>query len=201
MKRLRYIIAAVVALGVTLGAVANAMTVTYTALGVPEINSSFKSYMDYGCITSKSSPQYKYLNDWCWVDYDGFVRCDGETDLGITSDYYAVAMGSYYGTDIGTKYRVATDTGNVFYCVLVDCKANCDTNGTNQYGTDNNDVLEFIVNTYVPTERNGKLQLYNSTNPDAILDGYIQQAGSTNVYMPLNGRIASVEKISFIWEE
>lgn len=175
MKRLRYIIAAVVALGVTLGAAANAMTVTYTALGVPEINSSFKSYMDYGCITSKSSPQYKYLTDWCWVDYDGFVRCDGENDLGITSDYYAVAMGSYYGTEIGTKYRVATDTGNVFYCVLVDCKANCDTNGTNQYGTDNNDVLEFIVNTYIPTERNRKLQLYNSTNPDAILDGYIQR--------------------------
>jgi hypothetical protein len=201
MKITKYIIAAIVALGVTLGAAANAMTVTYTALGVPNINSSFKSYMDYGCITSKSSPQYKYLTDWCWVDYDGFVRCDGENDLGVTSDYYAVAMGSYYGTEIGTKYRVATDTGNVFYCVLVDCKANCNTNGTNQYGTDNNDILEFIVNTYVPTEKNGKLQLHNSTNPDAILDGYVQQAGSANVYMPLNGRIASVEKISFVWEE
>lgn len=204
MKRLKYIIAAVVALGVTLGAVANAMTVTYTALGVPEINSSFKSYMDYGCITSKSSPQYKYLNDWCWVDYDGFVRCDGENDLGITSDYYAVAMGSYYGTKIGTKYRVATDTGNVFYCVLVDCKANCDTNGTNQYGTDNNDVLEFIVNTYSSIRSDGtycKLPLHNSDNFNAFLRREIQSAGSANVYMPLNGRVTSVEKISFIWEE
>lgn len=201
MKRLRYIIAAVVALGVTLGAVANAMTVTYTALGVPEINSSFKSYEDYGCITATGSSQYQYLKRWCWVDYDGFVRCDCESDLGITSDYYAVAMGSYYGTEIGTKYRVATDTGNVFYCVLVDCKANCDTNGTNQYGTDNTDVLEFIVNTYVPTDKNKKLWLHNSDNSDALLGSYIQLIGSANVYMPLNGQITSIEKISFNWED
>lgn len=199
-KLLRYITAAVIMLTAVFTASAQAMTVTYTQLGVPPIDSSFKSYEDYGCITSKSSPQYRYLNDWCWVDYDGFVRCDAETDLGITSDYYAVAMGSYYGTGIGTKYRITTDTGRVFYAVLCDQKANCNTNGTNQYGTDNNDVLEFIVNTYVPDEENEKLQLYNSTNTDAILDGYIQQAGSANVYMPLNGKIVSVERIAFVEE-
>lgn len=198
-KLLRYITTAFIMLTAVFTASAQAMTVTYTQLGVPPINSSFKSYEDYGCITSKSSPQYKYLSDWCWVDYDGFVRCDAETDLGITSDYYAVAMGSYYGTEIGTKYRVTTDTGNVFYCVLVDCKDNSDTNCTNQYGTDNYDIFEFIVNTYQykinENGRENKQYLYNSEN--VLINTMVSQFGSANVYMPLNGKIVSVEKITF----
>ncbi len=74
------------------------------------------------------------------------MRCNGERDLGITDDYYMVALGSYYGTGIGTKYKITTDTGNVFYAVLCDQKADCDTDGTHRYSY-NNDVVEFIVDT------------------------------------------------------
>lgn len=156
---------------------AAAMTAIYTPYGVPDINSSFKTYMDYRCITNTSSPQYKYIQQWGWADDNGFMRCNGERDLGITDDYYMVALGSYYGTGIGTKYKITTDTGNVFYAVLCDQKADCDTDGTHRYSY-NNDVVEFIVDT-------------------RSLNETVKLFGSANVYMPLNGKIASVERIAF----
>lgn len=162
----------------TISTTAQAIEVAYINMGVPYIDSSFKTYMDYRCITNTSSDQYKYISRWGWTDYDGFMRCDGESDLGITDNYYMVAMGSYYGTEIGTKYRITTDTGNIFYAVLADCKADMDTNSdTHQYSY-NNDVVEFIVDTYK-------------------LDKTVKLMGSANVYMPLNGKIAKVEKIIF----
>ena len=86
---------------------ANAMTVEYVKLDVPShINTSFKTYMDYRTITNKNSDQYKWINTWGWHDWDGFMRANGEADLGITDNYYMIALGSFYGTKIGTKYRI-----------------------------------------------------------------------------------------------
>ncbi len=176
-----YIATAIILLTSVFAASAQAMTAAYTQLGVPPIDSSFKTYMDYRCITNTESAQYAYLKRWGWSDYDGFMRCNGETDLGITDNYYMIAMGSYYGTGIGTKYRITTDTGNVFYGVLTDCKADCDTDYTHRYSY-NNDVIEFIVDTN-------------------RLDKNVKLFGSANVYMPLNGKIASVERITFTQED
>lgn len=150
---------------------------TYTPMSVPAYNTSFKPWMSYKCITNKNSPQYKYIKQWGWSDYEGFMRADGEKDLGINDNYYMVAMGSYYGTKIGTKYRIVTDTGRVFYAVLADCKADIHTNKTNQYGSKYN-VVEFLVDT---SKLNKNVKLH----------------GSANVYMPLNGSIISIEKIDF----
>ncbi|MDO5397818.1 MAG: hypothetical protein Q4G33_07790 [bacterium] len=151
--------------------------VTYTSLGVPFINSSFKTYMDYRTITDKSSPQYRYVHTWGWSDYDGFMRADGEKDLGISDNYYMIALGSYYGTEIGTKYKITTDTGNIFYGVLCDQKDDDHTNATHQYAANNN-VVEFIVDT-------------------RRLNSDVKIMGSANVYMPLNGSVASIERIDF----
>lgn len=154
-----------------------AISVTYTQMDVPPINSSFKTYMDYRAITNHSSNQWKYISTWGWVDGEGFMRCNGERDLGINDDYYLVAMGSYYSSEIGTKFRIKTDTGNQFYVALGDQKANCDTDYKNQYSY-NNDILEMIVNT--PT-----------------LNSIVKLMGTANVYMPLNGSITSIEKMTF----
>lgn len=168
-----------VALIFTTATSASALTATYTNLGVPTgINTSFKTYMDYRCITNTYSPQYKYIHKWGWSDYQGFMRANGERDLGITDDYYMIALGSYYGTTIGTKYRITTDTGRIFYGVLADCKANIHTNYTNQYSF-HNDIVEFIVDTN-------------------RLNGNVMRMGSANVYMPLNGNIAKIERIDFV---
>lgn len=117
MKKLLAILFAVTTLNT-----ASASATEYIDISTPNIDSSFKTYMDYRTITSQSSDQYKYIDRWGWSDYDGFMRCDGERDLGIESDYYLIAMGSYYGSEIGSKYRITTDTGNVFYGCLADQK-------------------------------------------------------------------------------
>lgn len=177
------IIMLVMWIGITIPA--SALDVTYTSMGVPNINSSFKTYMPYTAITMKSSPQYKLVNniygDWVYTDDNGFLRAYGERDFGINDDYYVIALGSYYGTTITTKYRITTNTGNVFYGILGDLKANCDTNSTHQYCPGNKDVVEFIVDS-------------------GCLNSTVKLYGSANVYMPLNGSIAKIEKMDFIWD-
>ena len=154
--------------------------VKYTSLGVPNINSSFKTWMSYRAVTNKKSPQYKFINTYGWADKDGFMRCSSEKELGINQDYYMIALGSYYGTTIGTKYRITLSTGKVFYGILADCKANRHTNRTNQYAR-NNDVVEFIVDT---KKLNSKVKLH----------------GNANVYAPLRGSVVKIEKIDFVNE-
>ncbi len=180
MKKVLVILAMVFSMFGSAASAAGAMYVTYTSLGVPDMNSSFKTYMDYRCITDVSSPQYKYIQDWGWSDSNGFMRAKGETDLGVPDDYYMIAMGSRYGTGIGTKYRITTNTGNVFYAVLCDQKSDYDTDSTHTFGR-NNDIVEFIVDT-------------RQLNRD------VKVMGSANVYMPLNGKIVSVERIDFVEE-
>ena len=152
--------------------------VTYTPLGVPNINSSFKTWMSYKAVTNKNSPQYKFIRTWGWVDSQGFMRCSGERDLGIEQDYYLIALGSYYGTAIGTKYKITLDTGKVFYGALADCKNNKHTNSTNQYVLKNGNIVEFLVDT-------------------SRLNKTVKRMGSANVYPPLNGRVVKIEKINF----
>ena len=117
-----------------LGSTANAMTVTYTPLSVPSINSSWKTWMPYTAVTNRASAQYKLRVNWGWTDNQGFRRVNGERDLGIVDDYYMVALGNYYGTTMGTKYRFTTDMGNVFYGILSDAKGYPEVNSTKQYG-------------------------------------------------------------------
>lgn len=182
MRKLLITIATVIAaLTMTVTAQA-APRVEYTQLGVPNVNSYWKTWEGFRILISDYTPQGIFLRDWGWTDENGFVRASGEKDLGIPDDYYLVAMGSYYGTEIGTKYRVTLDTGRVIYCVLGDQKADCDTDSNNQYTSRHQDILEFIVNV-------------EKLNYD------VKFHGNCNVFMPLNGIITSIERIDFIWEE
>ena len=161
--------------------ISEAISVEYTSMDVPTyINSSFKTWMDYR-LCAWGSPQRNFSETWGWMDSEGFMRCNGERDFGVDQDYYLVAMGSYYGRTIGTKYRVTTDMGNVFYVVLAEYKADKHTNYTNQYCPGNNDILEFLIH---PT----------------YLNPLVKESGSANVYMPLNGSVTKIEKMTFIWD-
>ena len=69
----------IILLGETfLGSTANAMTVTYTPLSVPNINSSWKTWMPYTAVTNRASAQYKLRVNWGWTDNQGFRRVNGE---------------------------------------------------------------------------------------------------------------------------
>ena len=153
--------------------------VTYTSLEVPDINSTFKAYMDYRKITNTASPQYKLISLYGFADEYGFMRTEKDAEIDGGQDYYMIALGSYYGTEIGTKYRITTDTGNTFYGILADCKADIHTNNTNQYtivGTPN--VVEFLVDT-------------------TTLMHEVKYHGTANRHTPLDGEIIKIEKINF----
>lgn len=155
--------------------------VTYVEYDVPTtINSSFKTYMDYRTVTNQNSKQYELIHNWGWSDDEGFMRCAGERDYDIWDDYYFIALGSYYGTEIGAKYRITTDMGNVFYGILGDCKSDKHTNLTHQYSF-NNDIVEFIVDA-------------------KKLNKSVKYHGNANIYMPLNGSVTKIERIDFIYE-
>ena len=131
MKKLSLLTSIILAimLATTVPASASDLTATYTNLGVPtNVDTSFKTYMDWRAVTNKTSRQYKYINKNGWCDEQGFMRANGDSDLGISEAYYLIALGSYYGTKIGTNYRITTATGNVFYGVLADLKDDRHTN-------------------------------------------------------------------------
>lgn len=104
---------------------------------VPDIDSNFKSYMDYRCITNTESAQYKLQQD-CYTDENGLRVYDG---------YYVVALGTYYSSTIGDKFKITLDSGEELYCVVGDVKADCDTDKTNRYVPINGNIIEFIVDT------------------------------------------------------
>ena len=150
----------------------------FYSLDVPNIDSSFKSWMDFRSITNKNSNQYKFIHMYGWTDSQGFLRASRDAELDMSDDYYLIALGSYYGTSIGTKYRITTDVGTVFYGILADCKDDIHTDSTNRYNPWNGNVVEFIVDSSI-------------LNPD------VKISGTANVLPQFNGRIKSIEKIDF----
>lgn len=154
------------------------LTIKYMSLDVPNIDNSFKTWMSYKAVKDKNSPQYKFINTYGWSDVEGFMRCYSERELGIEQDYYMIALGSYYGTEIGTKYRITLDTGEVFYGVLADCKDDKHTNSTNQYIPHNGNVVEFLVE-------------------KTKLNSNVRKTGNAGAYAPLKGNIIKIEKIIF----
>jgi len=109
-----------------------------TGLDVPDGDTSFKSYMDYRCITNRESAQYK-LQQKCTTDTDGLRRTSGGD--------YVIAVGSYYSDTVGERFKITTEGGE-FYATVGDLKADAHTNRTHQYtamdgGMKN--VIEFVV--------------------------------------------------------
>lgn len=133
---------------------------------VPDIDSDFKSYMDYRCITNTESAQYKLQKD-CYTDDNGLRVCDG---------YYVVALGTYYSSTVGDKFKITLDSGEELYCIVGDVKADCDTDKTNRYVPINGNIIEFIVDTRkLPKE--------------------VRWMGTVSVLDDFEGSVESIEKI------
>lgn len=94
--------------------------------------SSFKSWMDYRAITSKSSNQYKLQLKATTDPHYGFRKI---------GDYIMVAMGPQYGP-VGTKYIIQFKDGKVIQAIIGDIKH------TGCQSADSS-MLEFIVDTRV----------------------------------------------------
>lgn len=114
-------------------------------MGLPSSTSgSTKTFAYYTAVTRRNSPQYKLLNsDECYTDK--------KTGIRMIDDCYCVALGSFYGSKIGTKYRIELSTGKVLKVILCDQKANRHTDSNNQYAVRNRDIMEFYVErAYIP---------------------------------------------------
>lgn len=118
----------------------NLLTLTLAStmiFSVPDIDSDFKAYMDYRAITNTKSPQYK-LQQVSGTDENGIRTHNG---------YYLIALGTYYSTNIGDRFKITLDSGEVLLCEVGDIKADCDTDETNRYVPCNGNIVEFIVDT------------------------------------------------------
>jgi hypothetical protein len=117
----------------------------YVDLDVP-LNKPFKSYMDAKFITSEGSAQYQLKYNYT-LDNTGIYMIDGR---------YACALGSYYTTDIGTKFDIIMNSGEIIPCILADCKADEHTDSLRQYTLGNGSIVEFVVNepTLIPNISN-----------------------------------------------
>lgn len=123
-------------------------------LNLPDnIPGTFKPYEDYNSINDKESKQY-CLQQLCSTDLNGFRRFKG---------YYTVAMGAYYAKWIGQSYIVTLSTGKEIRVMIGDFKQKKHTDKLHQYGTGNNDIIEFIVD-------EGKL-------PECITNGDVSPLG------------------------
>ena len=94
----------------------------------------FKCYEDYRCITSVSSPQYQLQLEARTDDYG--LRRIGQ--------FYCVALGSAYGSEIGAKYIITLSSNQEIPVVLADQKADRDTvegHTRDRLGA----VVEFVV--------------------------------------------------------
>ena len=112
--------------------------VTLKNLGKPSVDGTTKTYAYYTAVTARRSPQYKLLHsEECYTDE--------ETGIRMVDGFYCVALGSYYGTKIGTKYKITLEGGKEINVILCDQKSNRHTDSKHQYARRNKDVVEFYV--------------------------------------------------------
>lgn len=98
------------------------------------VNGSFKSYMDYQMITSKSSEQYKMQQ----------IAITLPNGCRMYDDRIMVAMGSFYATKCGDMFDITLSTGKIIKVIIGDLKQDIHTDDMNQYSASGN-ILEFIV--------------------------------------------------------
>lgn len=135
-------------------------------LGSKTLGGLFKSYTDYKCL-SRNSAQWK-IQEKAYTDENGLRK---------VGDAYLVALGSYYGTTLGTQYIVTLSNGSTFKVMLCDCKQDIHTDAKNQVCVTNNSILEF----YVDTSR---------------LHKYVKASGTISTIDFFDGEVISIIQIS-----
>lgn len=134
------------------------------SMHVPSEISNFKSYMDYRMITCGAQLE---LQKQAYTDANGCRK---------VGNYFCIALGSYYGSEIGAKYRIHLSDGTSFLGILADQKADKDTNATNQYTIYNRDIIEFVVDTN-------------------CLPSTVQLSGSLSSLEKFEGKVVGIDKL------
>lgn len=133
---------------------------------LPSINTSFKSFMSYRAITNTGSAAYK-LQQRAYSDSNGLRK---------VGDDYCVAMGTYYSSTIGDRFKVTMSTGTTFTVIISDVKANAHTDANHQYTIANHCMMEFLVDM-------------------DCLASCVRTSGSVGSIEMFSGTFASIQKI------
>lgn len=139
------------------------------SLPLPDVNTDFKTYMDYRCITNTRSVQYDMQQEAYTDDYG--IRCIGGD--------VCVALGTGYAESCGERFEITLDSGNSFTAVVGDIKADSHTDPTNRYvelWEGCGDMIEFIVDT-------------------KKLDEEIRRMGSVGEYEQYSGNVTSIVRL------
>jgi hypothetical protein len=110
------------------------------------VSGRFKSWTQY-TVYAKSSKQYK-LQQIAYTDYNGLRK---------VGDYFCVALGSYYGEEIGLVYEITLeDNGEykTFKAVLCDQKSDRHTDATHRYTKSCKCMVEFAIDRYTAQKVN-----------------------------------------------
>lgn len=105
-------------------------------------NSACYPYMDYRCVTSTRSTQYKILRS---------TQSFSDTKHGIRmvhtayGDRYCIAIGQGYKARCGALVDVVLKDGTIIPCIVGDMKAGCDTDRTMRYAPYGGSVVEIVV--------------------------------------------------------
>lgn len=136
---------------------------------LPDLPTNVKFYTDYRSYGIPGTPHNR-IQKLSYTD-----------DLGCRryNDDYCVALGSYYSSNIGDRFEVTLESGNVFTVILSDSKADCHTDGSNRYTPCTNydgeacaSVLEFIIDSNVASK---KMCSYGSLDYYDLFKGNISQ--------------------------
>lgn len=150
-------------------------SITKIDYDIPTIaDTDFYGYMDYNCITDKTTPQYD-MQQSAWTDWQGLRRYNND---------YMVAMGSYYSDyEVGSRFEITLENDTVFTVILGDLKDDIHTDNKNMYTPVYQNwqlvkanVIEFIVDE-------------NQLSYD------VKQLGTISGYEEFNGNIVSIKKL------
>ena len=69
-----------------------------------------------------------------YIDENGFLR---------TNNDYIVALGTYFGEELGSRYLVTLEDGTTFTAILADVKSDAHTDSSHRYTVADSSIIEF----------------------------------------------------------
>jgi hypothetical protein len=162
------------------GSVHSIQPVVGQHFSVPSLSRVYFTYMPIRLVTHPRSWQFAF-RPYLTVDELGFTRFEGA---------YGIALGTYYGSRIGTIYRITFANGEQIYAVLADVKSDLHTDSTNRYKPSicgrlsSGNILEFVMDDRIP-------HLYSM--PMSVRVNYIN--GVIRNRFPY--RVISIEKVGY----
>lgn len=150
------------------------------SMAVPELDTSFHTFMSWQAITNPASAQYAFRENWL-IDENGLMVYYNPH----TQEFeYVIALGQYYTRTVGERFEIEFDNGAKYRFVVGDVKQNAHTDPTNRYrctGGARVNVVEFLVNTHPKF--------------GAVIPPEVKKMGTLSALPEFDGKVAAIRKL------